>query len=1708
MATPYSTTKIHVTFHYGKDSSEDSRQELLVDVLKKSGTTLQKVTTYNFNIPYGTDPRGDYSCIVGGLEPETQYYVRIKGSAGWYDDVNVAEHYYYSDLFPVTTPEPARPTLGAIQLQGLTATSVSLKATLVSTGTGFPFDPANPVWNLSGELLGEQLVIYKAAEDTGENLQADDARAVASVGPRVWSDSDNLLRYSHTLSGLEPGTAYVAQASISNVHSFIGYSSKLYFTTYSFPAVAIDSVSPHTASTYVYADVTMDPRDTMQSLALYAAPADSVNIPLDPDVVVGSLVDYDGTTGRAMFRLVGLTAETDYAAVVELKSQGAIAWSSAKTFTTPLTATAAIIHTQAATAIRDTHAMLHAYIESVGNSYILEQGFIYSDTNENPGRDDPDATVIYVPITSQSDDTAISAPLDNLTPNQHYWFRSFVRTNVGVTYGIVLPFMTLRSPEAATLANQEFKTSSSIQLSGFATSTGGLSPTLRGIVYAQVPLTPALGATGSKFVLDSVVDGDITGRFDLTLTGLAAGTTYKYRAFLHNESGTFYGDELFFTTETSEAVLPSVTTLAINPTTITTSSVLVSGHFDEPTGAGNDVTETGFVFSQFPNPIVNGPDTEYWSSGDIDGDFSRTLTGLSPDTTYYVRACAKNGTGFGYGADVSFTTDPELGTVAPPVITSLDITGVTANTIGVKLTWSPPAAAGSILYSATNHEPTLGGDGVSEFSLPTVINRGMGTIEGLTRNTTYYLRGYARVIDPTRIGGYAVRYGDVVAVTTHISGPPVVGIPVADPVAELSASVTVSLDPNGRPLSGALMVWSSEITEPAFGMQGVNSRELNFTSTVPVSKQFDLTGLRTGTTYYYRIYAYNADGCGQSGVETFTTDTADPPVFAVTGAEPGSSNASITAQMTQDGTGSRAAYCLGILVSATPDPNFITSGVLYSPVFGAGTDPFTADFSGLSPSTTYYARPYVSTVYDETFWGESYSFTTGEAPLAAVTLYGPFDVDDKSAGFTVDVTSSGGNPILQRGLVYNTTGVPTTGENAVECEGAGSDPGRTAAALTGLTEGMRYYVRAYALTANGTAYSTDEVVFLAVDSPITVQFDANGGTCETAADIVGAEGKLSALPEAQWEGYIFDGWFTLSSGGDEITTDTVFTEDVIVYARWTPTAAIKTVTFDPNGGSLSPATALTDADGKLASLPVPTWPGNEYVFNGWYTDASEGTAITTHTVYEEATTIYAHWTFWETGSLPTVVTVSAAGTGYTSGTFTGEVTAMGSATVSERGFLASYTINPNYGNSTYRAEYHVDEGDGTGSFSGQISGFASGVTYHVRAYAINEGGISYGEDMTFTTLLDTTENTIQTNPVTALTPAGATFRGSLTLNSAAVPYLTERGFVYGDFQDPELGDPGVTVLTDALAVAGDFSAAAIGLTPGTAYHVRAYAILNYEGLDSIGYGEDVEFTTSSGGEIGVYVPPEEPAKEDEVPPAGKIGYLDMPETDNPWGNVVLYTDADGEQFIVGLGIVEGSRMKYISRGPVQYEIIYNAKDFDDIGGHWAKNDIDFNSARLLFLGVTPNLFAPDAPMTRGMFVTVIGRMFGADPGEYTDVPFGDVPQAAYYAPYVQWAAENGIVLGVSADKFEPERPVTRQEMAAIMQRFMTFLGLDLADKGAAFNDEAQIAGWAQNDVDSMRGTGILNGKPDNLFDPLAASTRAEAAVVFRRLIEYIVNSAS
>ena len=138
----------------------------------------------------------------------------------------------------------------------------------------------------------------------------------------------------------------------------------------------------------------------------------------------------------------------------------------------------------------------------------------------------------------------------------------------------------------------------------------------------------------------------------------------------------------------------------------------------------------------------------------------------------------------------------------------------------------------------------------------------------------------------------------------------------------------------------------------------------------------------------------------------------------------------------------------------------------------------------------------------------------------------------------------------------------------------------------------------------------------------TVTFDANGGSVNPSGSST-KDGKLESLPTPTRGGYDFLGWYTEETGGEKVTTDTVFTKNSIIYAHWQEqTAQEYTVTFDANGGSVNPSNTQTK-DAKLENLPTPTRGG--YDFLGWYTAASGGTRVTTSTVFTADATLYAHW---------------------------------------------------------------------------------------------------------------------------------------------------------------------------------------------------------------------------------------------------------------------------------------------------------------------------------------------------------------------------------------------------------------------------------------------------------------------------------------------------
>ncbi|KXB70358.1 S-layer homology domain-containing protein, partial [Peptoniphilus sp. DNF00840] len=174
-----------------------------------------------------------------------------------------------------------------------------------------------------------------------------------------------------------------------------------------------------------------------------------------------------------------------------------------------------------------------------------------------------------------------------------------------------------------------------------------------------------------------------------------------------------------------------------------------------------------------------------------------------------------------------------------------------------------------------------------------------------------------------------------------------------------------------------------------------------------------------------------------------------------------------------------------------------------------------------------------------------------------------------------------------------------------------------------------------------------------------------------------------------------------------------------------------------------------------------------------------------------------------------------------------------------------------------------------------------------------------------------------------------------------------------------------------------------------------------------------------------------------------------------------------------------------------------SNNFTDTSGHWAKTAIDYVVSKGYFAGLSNTEFGPNKSITRGQFVSVLGRMLKVNVNDYKDQNFKDVKSGMYYSPYITWANKVGIVSGVGQGNFAPDKELTREEMAVMMTKFLKVSGKNLNAKGNTngFKDEEKIQSWAKDSVKEMARLGIVSGMGDGSFAPKSQFTRAQVAQV-------------
>lgn len=195
---------------------------------------------------------------------------------------------------------------------------------------------------------------------------------------------------------------------------------------------------------------------------------------------------------------------------------------------------------------------------------------------------------------------------------------------------------------------------------------------------------------------------------------------------------------------------------------------------------------------------------------------------------------------------------------------------------------------------------------------------------------------------------------------------------------------------------------------------------------------------------------------------------------------------------------------------------------------------------------------------------------------------------------------------------------------------------------------------------------------------------------------------------------------------------------------------------------------------------------------------------------------------------PTVRTVALSNISYTSASCSGSVEMDGGKSIITRGICYGETNNPTI------EDYKVENGNGVGSFTCSMKNLKAGSTYHVRAFAENINGISYGEIIEFRTL-SYSPPSVTTSPISKITESSATCGGNV-ISDGGDPVFG-RGVCYGTSENPTISDNKI----EKGQGEGAFSCEVTGLKEGTIYHYRAYAENRY----GVSYGEDVMFATMS-----------------------------------------------------------------------------------------------------------------------------------------------------------------------------------------------------------------------------------------------------------------------
>ncbi|WP_409342716.1 S-layer homology domain-containing protein [Paenibacillus sp. MBLB4367] len=233
--------------------------------------------------------------------------------------------------------------------------------------------------------------------------------------------------------------------------------------------------------------------------------------------------------------------------------------------------------------------------------------------------------------------------------------------------------------------------------------------------------------------------------------------------------------------------------------------------------------------------------------------------------------------------------------------------------------------------------------------------------------------------------------------------------------------------------------------------------------------------------------------------------------------------------------------------------------------------------------------------------------------------------------------------------------------------------------------------------------------------------------------------------------------------------------------------------------------------------------------------------------------------------------------------------------------------------------------------------------------------------------------------------------------------------------------------------------------------------------------------------------------------------LTLPKTASNQATAVVIDPETGEMSFVPARFVQenGTTTVIMKRtGNSMYAVVRLNKTFADTKGHWAQADVELLASKLLVKGVADNAFAPDQAVTRAEFAALLVRALGLTEKQGGSA-FADVHAADWYAGAVAAASAAGLIQGYEDGSFRPNAVISREELAVLAARAFDFAGAKAspvtADALKPFADAQSIGSWAQSAVSRAVSEGIMNGMTDASFAPQEQTSRAQAAVLLKRL---------